>query len=93
MSLAELTRQARLPIVVRLKVVPGSGARVAERIASLGEMRRVNDHKIELSCLGTGKMALLRDIAGLGDVIEDVDVLPPRLDELYNHYMDNVRPQ
>lgn len=92
-TLAELTGQAGLPIVVRLRVASGSTARVAERIAPLGEIHRVNEHGIHLSCLGTSKMALLRDIAALGDVVEDLDVMPPRLDEIYNHYMQNVTPQ
>jgi hypothetical protein len=38
-------------------------------------------------------MVLFRQIAGLGDVIEDMDVVPPRLDDIYNHYMENVQLQ
>ena len=92
-TLAELSRQAGLPMVVRLRVVAGHAAGVAERLAPMGEIHRVNDHGIDLSCLGTSKMVLFRHIAGLGDVIEDMDVIPPRLDDIYNHYMENVQPQ
>ncbi len=92
-TLAELSRQAGLPIVVRLRVMAGNAASVAERLAPLGDIRRVNDHGIDLSCLGASKMVLFRHIAGLGEVIEDVDVIPPRLDEIYNHYMENVQLQ
>jgi Cu-processing system ATP-binding protein len=59
----------------------------------MGKIHRVNDHGIDLSCLGTSKMVLFRQIAGLGDVIEDMDVVPPRLDDIYNHYMENVQLQ
>lgn len=92
-TLAELSRKAGLPIMVRLKVTSGSAARVAERLAPMGEVRRVNEHGVELSCLGASKMVLLRQIAGLGDVVEDMDVIAPRLDEIYSHYMEDVQPQ
>ncbi len=92
-TLAELTRQAGLPIVVRLRIAGENTSRIAEQLAPLGELRRVNDHGVELSCLGTTKMILFRQIAGLGDVVEDMDVIPPRLDDIYYHYMENAQPQ
>ena len=92
-TLAELSQQTDLPIVVRLRVTANQASTVAERLAAMGDIHRVNDHGIELSCLGTGKMALFRQVAGLGEVIEDMDVLPPRLDDIYNHYMENQQPQ
>jgi Cu-processing system ATP-binding protein len=92
-TLSELSQQARLPTVVRLRVVAGRTADVAGQIAHMGEVHRINDHDINLSCQGSSKMVLFRHIAGLGDVIEDMDVLPPRLDDIYNHYMENVQPQ
>jgi len=92
-TLAELSLQTDLPLVVRLRVRTGQTASVAEQLAAMGEIHRVNDHGIDLSCLGTSKMVLFRQIAGLGDVIEDMDVVPPRLDDIYNHYMENVQPQ
>jgi Cu-processing system ATP-binding protein len=58
----------------------------------MGEVQRINDHGINLSCLGASKMVLFRHIASLGDVIEDMDVVPPRLDEIYNHYMEQAQP-
>jgi Cu-processing system ATP-binding protein len=92
-TLAELSSQTGLPIMVRLRVTSGSAAGVAERLAAMGEVRRVNEHAVDLSCLGASKMVLLRQIAGLGDVVEDMDVVAPRLDEIYSHYMENVQPQ
>jgi len=92
-TLAELSRQAGLPVAVRLRVTAGRAAGVAERLAPMGEICRVNEHSVDLSCLGASKMVLLRQIAGLGDVVEDVDVMPPRLDDIYSHYMENVQPQ
>lgn len=92
-TLAELSQQTDLSIVVRLRVATGHTSEVAERLAAIGDIHRVNDHGIVLSCLGTGKMVLFRHIAGLGEMIEDMDVVPPRLDDIYNHYMENQQPQ
>lgn len=92
-TLTELSSQTALPLVVRLRVVAGHAAGVAERLAPMGAIQRVNDHGIELSCLGTSKMLLFRQVASLGDVIEDMDVVPPRLEEIYNHYMEQLPPQ
>lgn len=92
-TLTELSSQTGLPVVVRLRIVAGHAAGVAERLAPMGDIHRVNDHGIDLSCLGTSKMVLFRHVASLGDVIEDMDVVPPRLEEIYNHYMENVLPQ
>ena len=91
-TLAELSRQAGLPVVVRLRVTAGQSAEVAQQVAHMGEVQRINDHGINLSCLGASKMVLFRHIASLGDVIEDMDVVPPRLDEIYNHYMEQAQP-
>jgi len=92
-TLSELSEQAGLPLVVRLRVATGQSAGVAERLAPLGDIKRINDHGIDLSCLRTSKMALFRHIAGFGDVIEDMDVAPPRLDDIYTHYMEHAQPQ
>jgi len=92
-TLSELSQQASLPLMVKLRVAAGHTASVAERLARMGEIQRINDHGIDLSCLGTSRMVLFRHIAGFGDVIEDMDVMPPRLDDIYNHYMEQVQPQ
>ncbi|HHH45028.1 MAG TPA: ABC transporter ATP-binding protein [Gammaproteobacteria bacterium] len=92
-TLSELSQQASLPLVVRLRVAAGHAADIAERLAPVGEVQRLNDHGIDLSCMGASRMVLFRKIAGFGDVIEDMDVVPPRLDDIYNHYMQQVQPQ
>jgi Cu-processing system ATP-binding protein len=92
-TLSELSRQTDLPMVVRLSVAAGDASRVAGQLAALGDIHRVNDHGIELSCPGASKMVLFRNVAGLGDAIEDMDVAPPRLDDIYNHFMEDVPPQ
>ncbi len=88
-TLAELSRKAGLPAVIRLRVATGHAAGVAERLAPMGRIQQVNDHRIEVACIETSRMELFRHIADLGDAIEDIDMIPARLDEIYNHYMEN----
>ncbi len=33
------------------------------------------------------KMTVLRQVADLGDAVVDVDIRPPRLDEIYAHFI------
>ena len=92
-TLTELSQRASLPIAVRLKVAEGHTAHIAEQLEPLGEIKKVNGQSIDLSCLGKSRMVLYREIAGFGNVIEDMDVMPPRLDDIYNHYMEQVQLQ
>ena len=92
-TLAELSAQTGLPLVVKLRTASGRAATVAERLSAIGEIQRVDEDHIDLSCHGTAKMVLFRQVAGLGDDIEDMDVRPPRLDDIYKHYMQGQQPQ
>jgi hypothetical protein len=33
-------------------------------------------------------MPLIRRISDLGDVVTDLQIMPPRLDEVYSHFMN-----
>ncbi len=92
-TMPELLEQAGLPIYVQLQVKPGTAAKVAEQLCSAGKLHRVGDNGIDLLCLGSSKMELIHRIAALGDRVEDMNIVPPRLDEVYQHYMDTVEPQ
>ncbi len=81
-TLANLTHSAGLPIRIRLQTRDDSAERIA---AELGGTR-VNGAAVDLVCPPGGKMEQLRRIAALGDVVVDVDMTPPRLEELYRHY-------
>ena len=92
-TVAELSAFSGLPTVVRLRVEPAAANDVAGKLSVAGDVHRQGDSEIELSCLGSSKMELIRRIASLGDCVQDMDIVPPRLDEIYNHYMENVQPQ
>ena len=92
-SLAELRARASLPVRVRLIVEPGTAATVAERIGAGITLSKVNDHTVELHCLNGDKMTVVRRIAELGQPVNDVEILPPRLDQVYAHFAGEEEPR
>jgi Cu-processing system ATP-binding protein len=80
--LAALAARAALPIRIRVEARAGQADEVAARLGGA----RMNGRRVELSCGSGGKLAALRRVAALGDLIEDVDVALPNLDDVYRHY-------
>lgn len=80
--LAELQREADLPI--RIRVLASQG-RVDHVHAKLGGMR-INGASVELQSPVADKMRTLAKISKLGASVEDVDVSSPTLDEIYCHF-------
>jgi Cu-processing system ATP-binding protein len=88
-SLDELYQQAALPVRLRISVTPGEASNVAERLGSDVTIGKVNNQSLSLSCINGEKMPLIRRITDLGDVVSDMQIMPPRLDEVYKHFMNN----
>jgi len=86
-TLAELGGQAALPVIVRIACESGEAGQVAGQFDGPVEVRRIDDRHIELACPHADKMTVLRRITDLGDTVRDVDIHPPRLDEIYAHFM------
>jgi Cu-processing system ATP-binding protein len=87
-TLAALRRQAALP--VRLQITARAGA--ADAVAAELAGRRCNGVRVDLSCTPADKLARLGQIAGLGALVEDVEVLPPSLDDIYSHFSNGAAP-
>jgi Cu-processing system ATP-binding protein len=87
-SLEELYQQATLPVKVKVTVAQGQASRVAERMGSAVNIVHVNNESFDLSCFKEEKMPLIRHISSLGDDVQDMQIMPPRLDELYSHFMN-----
>ena len=86
-TLDELYHQAALPIRLHVNVQPGQASVVAERLGSDVNIGKVNNQSLSLSCLKEEKMPLIRHISGLGEVVHDLQIEPPRLDEVYSYFM------
>ncbi len=80
-TLTNLSALAGLPIRLQVRASANPEALAAE----LGG-NRINGSSVELLCPPDDKMEALRRIAGLGDAVSDVEMTPPKLEDLYRHY-------
>jgi Cu-processing system ATP-binding protein len=81
-TLTALRREAGLPIHIQVAARPETVGDVADRLAGT----RVNGVRVDLTCAHHDKLARLGQIAGLGRLIEDVEVIPPSLEDIYTHF-------
>ncbi|MCC5989840.1 MAG: ABC transporter ATP-binding protein [Pararhodobacter sp.] len=81
-TLAALRRQAALPTHMQVTARPGAADEVARALKG----GRRNGVRVDLSCRHDEKLARLGQIAGLGDMVEDVELTPPSLEDLYSHF-------
>ena len=87
-TLAALRRKAALPIRLQVAARPGSADEVANKLAG----GRRNGVVVDLLCRHDDKLARLGDIAALGPMIEDVEILPPSLEDIYSHFSQRPMP-
>ena len=86
-SIDELRRIASLPTRIRLKVSQGANGAMATWLAPVASWRRVNSGLIEIDAAPSQKIALLNRATDPGAPFDDVEVMPPTLDELYAHFL------
>lgn len=91
-TLDELYQLAALPVRMKISVTPGRASNVAERLGSEVNISHINDQSLNLSCISGEKMPLIRRITDLGDVVNDMQIMPPRLDEVYSYFMNGGAP-
>jgi Cu-processing system ATP-binding protein len=77
--LDELRRAAGLPIRIRVRL-PGEPPMAA--LHRLGA-ERTGDRSMEIEVVNGGKVQMLGALAALQPMLEDIEVLPPSLDEVY----------
>ncbi len=92
-SLDDLRQESRLPVRLRLSVRPDATGSIAEEIGQEFALDRVDNGVMDFVCDSSDKMAIVRRVAKLNGVIQDVDILPPRLEEIYSHYVGRGGPQ
>ncbi|MBL9059815.1 MAG: ABC transporter ATP-binding protein [Mangrovicoccus sp.] len=81
-TLATLRRAAALPLHVQVQPRNGYASEVA---SALPGAVLVND-KVRLTCCEAEKLPLIHRITGLGNRVVDLEVLPPSLEDIYEHY-------
>lgn len=81
-DLAGLHARARLPIRFRLVASEDGARQLTDKLGG----KRMNGRSVELLCTPDEKMDRLARITALGGLVDDVDVAPPSLEDLYRHY-------
>lgn len=79
--IAELRRQADLPVIVQITPAPGHEAGVR---AAFPEAR--GERLLTLAVPQAGKLATLARLAALGEAVADIDIQPPSLEDIYSHF-------
>jgi len=81
-TLAALRRQAALPIHLHVTARPDQADAVARQLNGT----RMNGAMVSLTCNPDQKLARLGQITALGPMIDDIEVIPPSLEDLYTHF-------
>lgn len=90
--LDELRSASRLPFRLRLTVRPDATGEIAQSMGGHYRLDKIEAGVMDFVCDGQDKMTILRRVAALNGVIQDVDIVAPRLDEIYAHFVGEVRP-
>ncbi len=86
-SIDGLRRIARLPTRIRFKVSGLAAGEVPPWLPATASYRRLNGHIVEIDAAPEQKIDLLRRATAAGTSVEDLDLMPPTLDELYAHFL------
>lgn len=89
-TMADLHARVDAEAHVVLRVRPCSTGRVLERLGDTVRCRRRTETSLELVVGRTEKMNVLSGVAGMRDVITDVEITVPRLEDLYHQLVEST---
>jgi len=85
-TLDELRAAANLPVQIRVSTVTGQTPIVSDVLKPDTPFRKFNDHCIEFDCHQDEKLHVLKNLSRIPSGVTDIEILPPRLDDLYIHF-------
>lgn len=85
-TLHEIRRRARLPTMLRVTVSHCRTADVGAILDGTADYRVVDERTVVATCDDQVRMALLRKLA-VSTIVEDIETIPPSLEELYRHLL------
>ena len=88
-NLSVLRAQAGLPIRLKVWTKPDAVQEVANQLGA----GRMNGRSVELDCDIEEKVKALSAISALGNLVEDVDVHAPSLDDVYRHFSNAAQKE
>lgn len=86
-SIESLRNIAQLPTRIRLKVKGLAPGKLPSWLPRGAPCRRLNGQIVEIDAAPDQKIELLRCATASDTALEDLDVVPPNLDELYAHFL------
>jgi Cu-processing system ATP-binding protein len=86
-SLDELRKIARLPMRIRLKIAKDAPTDVPGWLGPVGPWRQINGNVIEIDTTPENKIGILHRATDAGAPVEDLEIVPATLDELYVHFL------
>lgn len=89
-SLDELRTRAGLPVQITVSCAPGMREAMQSELADRNGLQHGNSDKLEFSCSNDEKIPLLHRISGLHSLVVDIHLNPPRLNELYAHFVNGA---
>jgi Cu-processing system ATP-binding protein len=81
-SLPDLRRRADLPVTLHVTARNGYAPDIVRALPGA----ILVDGALHLTCAQGDKLETLGRIAGLGDKVADLEILPPSLEDLYSHF-------
>lgn len=81
-TLPALRRRAALPTRIQVTARADAADRVARELAG----QRSNGVQIDLTCLPGDKLVQLGAVSSLGAMVEDIEIIPPSLEDIYSHF-------
>ena len=85
-TLDELRAAADLPVQIRVTTLTGQKPIVSDLLKPETSWRKFNDHCIEFDCHQDEKLRVIKSLSEIPSGLVDIEVLPPRLDDLYIHF-------
>jgi len=85
-TLDELRAAANLPVHIRVSTLSGQTPIVSDLLKPETSWRKFNDHCIEFDCHQDEKLRVMKNLSQIPSGLIDIEVLPPRLDDLYIHF-------
>lgn len=86
-TLEQLRSAAGLPVHITVTSLPQQRDTLLQALAGQHDCREIGTQELEFSCDNADKIALLHRITRQQDLIEDIRISPPRLNELYAHFV------
>jgi Cu-processing system ATP-binding protein len=97
-TIDELRHATGLPVRLRLYLspAPDQSAQIDQIIGALGPkvtLGKTNGQTLDLSCFPADKMEVVRHIVQFDALLENLDIDPPGLEEIYKHFSGGAQPQ